>query len=360
MHEDSRSWAQWAQVGQAVVTETGRPVLEWAVTTVENLFGPTWLADNATTTGIVPLRSADWWPLTSRSAVVRLLELATRIVVVTSQGNAEPLFAEARTVWPNRTAVRSKFAHLCLTLEVAAFAVAEGWTVNYERRVPSGRRPDLWLSDNGQEYLLELTVMGYASDQENSIVPRGLHAGSAGPGTHLESALWSRIAKRIAEKVRQTRGGPPGWIRIDDTSPFFQHPKWSARPLSQRLSDLGHKIAVAVVDAPHVHGIILTGGAGYATVDSTELTVRHAGEVTPGATSSSPQEAVANRPVAMLRGLPGRRQRLTFVVPTTHRHATRPTGRELAPSRWYDRETHWLEHTLDQLGHPTLTEIMPH
>jgi hypothetical protein len=70
------------------------------------------------------------------------------------------LLREARTIHGSRELAVTKFQHLCLTLETAAFAVLDGWTVSYEEASTSGRRPDLTLRRRGISYALEVTVLG--------------------------------------------------------------------------------------------------------------------------------------------------------------------------------------------------------
>lgn len=138
--------------------------MAWAVDVVREFFGETWLADNAARTGFVPLLSPDWWPMTNSRVLVRVLELAARIALVTAANETSGLAREAKEVYANRDLAATKFRHLCLTLETAAFATLAGWTVSYENTSPSGRRADLTLSRGATSYTVEVTTLGLDRD----------------------------------------------------------------------------------------------------------------------------------------------------------------------------------------------------
>ncbi|HWO68147.1 MAG TPA: hypothetical protein VNO31_49750, partial [Umezawaea sp.] len=148
------------------MTELGRDTLSWAVDEVAALLGETWLADNGNTSGVVPLMALDW-RLTNPTAVVRLLELAVRAHLVRSSEGSQDLLADARRIHPKKFQVLRQFAHLNLCLEVAAFALSDGWKVGYEHVLPSGKKPDLWLSRGGLDYSVEVTTLAHdRSSQE--------------------------------------------------------------------------------------------------------------------------------------------------------------------------------------------------
>ncbi len=138
--------------------------LGWAVDVVRDFFGETWLADNATRTGFVPLLNHQWWPIYNERPAVRVIELAARIALISAAGDTSELLREAKEIYPNRDLVRSKFEHLCLTLETAAFATLAGWTVSYEKTAASGRRPDLALSRGATSYTVEVTTLAFDRD----------------------------------------------------------------------------------------------------------------------------------------------------------------------------------------------------
>lgn len=421
------TWDGWLRSSaDAAVAPAGRPVLRWAVDVLRDLFGETWLADNAATSETVPLLHLDWWPLGNPRAVIRVLELATRVALVRQHGEAEPLLEQARQVGTGRESVLRQFKHLCLALEVAAFAVTSGWSVAYEQPLPSGRQPDLWLRRNGLEYLVELTITGY--DREFRILetwteklrlaffgiearhhvdttrrieamlddeqtrqwlaevdtaarltaadgtPRTVrHEGavaevfpegqrptstiSTGPAQFHD--VWGRVAARLEEKAKQTRGGPPAWLRIDDVGTMFKLTDWSAAPLPERLAQLAHNIGVALAGAPHVRGVVLTGGDQYAATGAAGETVwSDSGDHTRLSDAGPLCNQLGNGPAAMRRMIPGPRQRLTFVVPTQHPRVLLPASIGLEPGLWYNDEPTWLDRALRELGHPALQTII--
>ena len=427
MVEAHFTWDGWMRApADAAVAPAGQPVLRRAVDMLRDLFGETWLADNAAISETVPLMHHDWWPLRNPRAVVRVLELAARAALVRQHGGAESLLEQARQVRSGRESVMREFKHLCLALEVAAFAITGGWRVAYEQPLPSGRRPDLWLRRDGLEYLVELTVVSFDRDfraaeawlenlrfafhgiearhhvdttrqietmlddeETRAVAGRGRrrrpthrcgrdHADraarrscrrslpegqrptstvSTGPAQFRD--VWERVAARLEEKAEQTRGGPPAWLRIDDVGTMFKLTDWSAAPLPERLAQLAHNVGIALAGAPHVRGVILTGGDQYAA----------AGAVGETAWSDSVDHArlpdagprryqIGDGPLAMRRIIPGPRQRLTFVIPTQHPHVLLPAGIGLEPGLWYDDEPTWLDRALRELGHPALQTIV--
>ncbi len=165
------TWEWWRKgVDGADVTPAGQQALAWAVAVIRGFFGENWLAENAARTGHVPLLNHLWWPLTNSCVIVRILELAARIALVTTAAPDSDLVREAKTIYGTSELTGTKFHHLCLTLETAAFAVLAGWSVSYEKAGPSGRRPDLAMSRRGVAYAVEVTALGL--DREFRAVDR--------------------------------------------------------------------------------------------------------------------------------------------------------------------------------------------
>jgi hypothetical protein len=159
--ERELTWDGWADRSEdAFLTSDGQAALRWALEVVREFFGETWLADNAARSGFVPLLHPQWWPHANARVVVRIVELAARIALATAPAKIPELLREARQVHANRDLAATKFRHLCLTLETAAFAALAGWSVSYELASPSGRRPDLTVSRNGVTYSVEVTTLG--------------------------------------------------------------------------------------------------------------------------------------------------------------------------------------------------------
>src|ERR1039457_1993677 len=139
--EHEMTWDWWAKCSDdTVVAPEGRQVLAWAVNVIRGFFGESWLAANVEQFGYAPLRAADWWPLTNFRIIVRILELAARIALVTGSSAVSELMHEAKAVYATRELTGKKFQHLLLTLETAACAVLNGGIVSYEEAGISGRR----------------------------------------------------------------------------------------------------------------------------------------------------------------------------------------------------------------------------
>jgi hypothetical protein len=137
--ESELTWTGWTEgIDNAPLTRDGSTTLAWAVDVVRGFFGENWLAENAAQTGFVPLLNDQWWPIYNKRAAIRVIELAARIALVTAAEGTSDLSREAKEIYPNRELVCSKFQHLSLTLETAAFATLAGWTVSYEQTTACG------------------------------------------------------------------------------------------------------------------------------------------------------------------------------------------------------------------------------
>ena len=423
--EPELTWDGWASaVDEAQLTPEGSAALAWALNVVREFFGETWLADNAARTGVVPLLRLEWWPLTNSRAVVQILELAARIALATTAGEAPDLRREAKVIYANRELVATKFKHLCLTLETAAFATLAGWTVSYEEASASGRRPDLTMTRGGNRYTVEVTTLGL--DQEFRAVEQycdRLHGlllalehehqveiacdagevladddlqdwaheiaeacrATAADGTARNVAyrasraevfaegqrpvgrifhgpvivgdVWRRVAVRIAEKARQTIGSPT-WLRIDDAGALLRLTDRSAQPLPNLLADLQFNVGLALADSPHVRGVILSDGAMIDPGNAKELTAWDQSGPTMLIAPGPPRHAVADGPAAMVRKLPGRRVRRTYVLAGPEPRLTLPAGAGLEPGLWYHHEASWLTRALKTLGQAPLDRLL--
>jgi hypothetical protein len=361
-----------------------------------------------------------WWPLTNSRTVVQVLELAARIALVTADSSSPALPDEAKIIYTSREQAGTKFQHLCLTLEVAAFAALAGWTVSYEEHGSSGRRPDLTVRRSAATYVIEVTVLSLdrefranqlscdrlqrqlrvlehdhgveiacravetlsekdqaawldeirqacqrtAADVAPRTISRGeskadvFAAGQRPPGQifsgpALNTEVWQRVANRIADKARQTTG-TPAWLRIDDTGTLFHLTDRSTQPLQDLLADLQLNATAALNDAPHVRGIILSTGVLVNPGNRRDETVWDQAVPAMLITPGPPRQALATGPAAMSRLLPGRRCRLTFVLPRPRPHLVLPSGPGPAPGLWYHDEPSWFTYALQSLGHPPL------
>jgi hypothetical protein len=208
----------------------------------------------------------------------------------------------------------------------------------------------------------ELPQMGMRTitwrDSETGVFPAGRRpAGRIFSGPAVFGDIWRRVATRIGDKAEQTTGCP-AWLRIDDTGALLRFTDRSAQPLHSLLADLQLNVAAALVDAPHVRGVILSGGMminpGNARDETAWGRAGPATLITPG----PPRDALAEGPAAMSRRLPGGRSRLTFILPSQHSRLVLPASIGLEPGLWYHDEPSWLSQALLALGHPPLDHLI--
>jgi hypothetical protein len=424
--ERALTWDGWAgNLEDAPVSAEGRATLRWAIQVIRRFLGENWLADNAAASGHVPLIDFRWWPLVNYRAITRVLELAVRIALVTADDTGTGLSAEATTIYSKADTTGTKFSHLCLTLETAAFAVLAGWAVSYEEPAASGRRPDLMLRRDSLSYAVEISLLGQdrafraadrysdkihhqmcalearygvdlscragqiltdtdladwleevtlacqqtATDSAPRTVRRddneiSIFAAGKRPdnqvfrGPLLTGDMWTRVARRITDKASQT-AGCQAWLRIDDTGPLFQLTDRTRQPLPGLLDDLHANISIALADAPHVRGIILSTGALTSSGTPRTETAWTSSGPAMLANPGPPRHPLATGPAALLRPLPGGRSRATFILPGPHPSFVLPAGADLEPGLWYDDEPAWLTRALQFLGHPPLDRLRP-
>jgi hypothetical protein len=344
------------------------------------------------------------WPRCSATAVVHLLERAARIAVLPGAVQ-NCLRGQARTTYDP-----PQFHHLDLLLEVAGLAARDGWKVEVERRTPSGRAPDLFLTRHGAAFSVEVTQQGM--DREMRLVEefdgrlgdalfalrcqydvdfsgeagreavdeldldafvstlaqvavgvrdggRAVRVEDVGIDVTVSPAgtltgrpsfrfppvggdCWGRTARRLAEKARQTEGGPPAWLRLDEAGGMFLFTEWAQRPLDEQLHLLTEHVQAALCGSPHVRGVVLSAGAGplwQSSVQERSVCAELHGQ---GAGAW-----------ALDRLLPGRRCRRTFVVPVQARRIVLRQHLEAEPHTWYASEGSWLAWGLRHLGHPS-------
>ena len=157
----------------------------------------------------------------------------------------------------------------------------------------------------------------------------------------------ARMVKRIWQKAKQTIGGPPAWIRIDEQGGLFQLSPWAHSPIEQRLAELCAALTEAIESYPHIRGLVLTDGTYPWGSQDTDVTCGRRG-----------QQPLAG-PVALLRKLPLQRSRRTFVLPNGVRRVELPPHLELSPARWYAEEGSWLDWALRDAGWPSLDRCLP-
>lgn len=153
-----RDWQTWGHFGSKppAVTDIGMPVFEWALGILEQFYGNEWFTDVVNNKKI-PF-SVPWdWPLSNPLAVVRLLERACRIAIL-SQETRDHISAKVhkyKDVEP--------FSHLDVILETAGMAIRDGWTVEIEVPAPAPSKSiqDIHLKRLDRcEFTIEVTNRG--------------------------------------------------------------------------------------------------------------------------------------------------------------------------------------------------------
>jgi hypothetical protein len=122
---------------------------------------------------------------------------------------------------------------------------------------------------------------------------------------------------------------------------------------------LARNVDTCLGQAPHVQGVILSGGTHYAGSSAIGQTAWDTSGSTLGVSArSASRERLANGPAALRRILPGRRQRLSFIIPTRHDRIVLPPGIGLEPGLWYHNEPAWLDGALRRLGQLPIRAVL--
>lgn len=149
--ERKATWDLWARpIGTAVcLTEVGRSTAIWAVDEIQRFLGDEWL-QKALGGSITSWMWAPWndVPHTFR----RVIELGARIATVKPGRGWRDLKRLAR--------LHADWRDVLLQLEVAAFAVSDGWETELEPPLSSGKKADLRLSCDRDSFLVESTLLG--------------------------------------------------------------------------------------------------------------------------------------------------------------------------------------------------------
>jgi hypothetical protein len=167
-------------------------------------------------------------------------------------------------------------------------------------------------------------------------------------GPSLSGDAWPRLAERLVQKAGQTSGGPPAWIRVEVDESLFALTSLAMLEPEARLRALAGNVAIALVDAPHVLGVVLgpphgigSGGDERLLLPSAEYSAR-SGLVPPVVDD----RAAASGPTVVRCDLPGGWRRTTFVLPNPACNAEDP----LRPGTILAVEGGWLDWALDRLG----------
>jgi len=252
-----------------------------------------------------------------------------------------------------------------------------GWLVDQHRWALESRwSVDVWIKSN--EVLDDSTIEDwfsraadaaaetardseirtvYAGSNELLVGPPGRRPDSLHDGPQLAYNAGLRIARRLATKAHRTQGDTPAWIRLDEDRAFFNLTELYHQTLAEQLDNLLTAVDAWLEGAEHVVGVILSDGVSIGKAQEQAAAVNRAvsgsGLILPESTHRSLQ--LARGPSAMIRTLPGRRSRRTFILPATGRRTVDVLGDDLQPGSWYDEEPGWLDWALTTLGWPPLT-----
>lgn len=399
------TWSGWAGSAEAwPVSQRGKDVVQWALDHHERFFGDSWLTAMAEARRH-PLLSPYDWPLSNVLPVIQLLERACRIDCLTeeprlalaSQHKIDAVEFEhlelllevaslaTRAGWHvqiERPVVSGRKPDLRLERGGAAFTVEvtrmamdrdmrklDRWSDHMSLRLQKAQMDTgVSIAVTAQRSLDSLEAEAFVEavsaaaaatgrdGMDRAFAQFGCHAeirpsddapmfSFEGPAT--SSDAYGRLATRLVSKARQTLGGPPAWIRLDEVGGMFMLTDWSRQALPTQLAQLSDNVQVTLGEFPHVRGVILTGGAAPWNSGTREDSAVAARE-----------DADAIGPAALVRRLPGGRARRTFVVPLRAQRIVLRPHVEAEPVQWYSNEGSWLDWALQQRGFGSLDTLL--
>lgn len=173
------SWKAWAgDPSRWPVTTVGTRCVEWAIDVHREFFGDDLLArmldDRPPHPFVDPLR----WPLANVHAIVDLITRACALTVLPR----DVAFSLAGPTIP--ADINRRLSGDLHVLEVAALAARDGWSIEYETILASGRRPDLRLVRGDSDMRVEVTSSGpdrqrlAAEALSSSLIPALMMIGS--------------------------------------------------------------------------------------------------------------------------------------------------------------------------------------
>jgi hypothetical protein len=164
----------------------------------------------------------------------------------------------------------------------------------------------------------------------------GTHRGLEGP--ELGGDLWPRVADRLEKKALQTQGAQNVWLRVCALHGLWLLTEWATKDLDEKLATMRHNILSALLEYPHVDGVVISSSSGW-----TQGTVLDED-------SEHPDGGYAIR-----RHLPPMMGRETLVVPLNQDTQTISQAR-IWPDL-YGSEPDWLDYALAKFALPTVAQI---
>lgn len=184
-------------------------------------FGGEWLRRSLNDRS--PVMSFMWWPANNvESTYRRIIDLGLRLALV----------ARADGWRSFRDAARSQttfWDHALLQLEVAGFALRDGWNIEFEPVLPSGRSGDLRLRRNRSVMVVEVTSLGWGQD-------------ALAIAQFSERALWPLQQLQFSHNVSVCG-------EVSEVVPFAQLDAWLAEVESTATRIAGSGLRVRL-DAP--------------------------------------------------------------------------------------------------------------
>lgn len=412
--EDVMTWRGLVRPDEvAGVTAAGSDAVRWAVDVHERFFGDAWLLRAGTMRiPCLPFLAGGLWPVTGPGPVMRLVERACQLDLV--QNDWENLRAQVfqnrpgeavthlRLVletagWAFRDGYNVEFEPELGTRKRPDVLIHTGdrqqvlievtsqtqdkamravrrygelvqrltWAIESDHQVAVTMTSERPL-DDGDVHAWFGAVASAAGRvasggpiekvqwEENvaTVHPSGTQLTDIHVGPSLSGDAWPRLADRLAQKAGQTSGGPPAWIRVEVDYSLFALTNLASLEPEARLRALAWNVAIALVDAPHVLGVVLGPPRGIGAGDDERLLLPSAEDPTRlGLVLPTPvfrERAVASGPTAVRCALPGGWARTTFVLPNPACDAEDP----LRPGTVLAAEGGWLDWALDRLGMP--------
>jgi hypothetical protein len=401
-----KNWREWTELVREDISTEGRALLDWSVQVLRDFYTDQWF-ERAMANDVL---SFTWdRPRSGPVALSRHLERAARIARLPEQ------VRDQLTQGPNsiRFSQDAKdFDHLDVILEVMGLAIADGWSVESERRTAAGKLPDVTISKNGITKVLEVTTRGFDRDtllvmsQFDAIrdeyvriqlstnvmcqfeVTRILTDDEL--GAFLE-AMREAVAQALSTGDVCERSFPYGFITANPPGGQLESPFTIGRGAqtgSKQASIIMERLRTKAKQTrgEHAAWIRLDEGGGllhglasanfgladqlaslknfvspiFAENDHVEGIIFSDGapfDPVPG----QPEESrilVPSGALALTRCLPGNRRRQTFLIPRLSRDYIYGGSPVEIPMRtWYQNEGSWLNRTLSCLGLPQVTTL---
>ena len=161
-------------------------------------------------------------------------------------------------------------------------------------------------------------------------------------GPEGQQDLGSRLRRTAREKLIQSKGDRPVWLRIDSRDGMFTLTEWSKRDDILRLDEMATYLVPVLDDAPHLAGLIYSSGPIFTTAGA------------PAVEHSADAVVHRDRGTLIRRVLAPFVVKETLVIPARDRA---PFATEVVGA--YLDEPGWLDADLKAIGLPPLRNFVP-